>query len=700
MKIKSTKRIISVFLLIIFFFFLIVSGIGIWLNYQKRSLFIRSNKSQLEESIQLSISQESEQQRITLVDYTFWDEMVDFIQVFDKKWVKENIDPMLETYNIDIVWIFDVEGNLKYSVHDTLKNFQKYVIEKSLLDSLYDGKLLHTYDRCPEGILELHAATVHPSNDADRKTPPRGYMIVGRLLDSLYLDNLSRLTGAQIALVKSNLEVEEAESDHSIAIDIELASYNDIPIGYLKVIKSFDFLRKYSQFSNEMIALYFLSMLFIVLSLLFVSIRWITKPLGLIEDILKTNDPKKTEGLTTYGSEFVEIGELITSFMNQKKILEQLKNKAEESDHLKSSFLANMSHEIRTPLNGIIGFSELLTKPDLKEEETTSYKRIIKNCSNDLLKIINDILDFSKIEAGQIDLDVHEFDVKDFVEDLIRQYSNKIYHLASKSVELRMLNTKSQITLNTDEQRLKQVLVNILNNAIKFTEKGSISLEVRVEDIRCIFIVQDSGIGIPEDQQSKIFERFYQAKKETSKLYGGTGLGLAISKKLVELMKGTIWFTSKERVGTTFYIALPISSLILIDHKSDRLDQLVIPDWKGKKVVLIEDNVYSSLLIKEYLDETSIEVIHFTNASSGIEHILKNNCDAILMDIRLSDEIDGLEATKRIRDEGITVPIIAQTASATEKETSEYEKIFSHGVLIKPIAESKVVEVLKKYGFL
>jgi PAS domain S-box-containing protein len=233
------------------------------------------------------------------------------------------------------------------------------------------------------------------------------------------------------------------------------------------------------------------------------------------------------------------------------------KEKAEESDHLKSSFLANMSHEIRTPLNSIIGFSDLLLESDFEPAVQHEFVQMINESGNNLLAIITDIMEISKIEAGVVHVKEAILSVNQLITDIQKEYSLKAI---IKGIELRLDPSipKEKIVMENDENRLKQILVNLVGNAIKFTEKGFIEIGFRITADFVQFHVKDTGIGIPANFHDTIFERFLQVESGNTRKYGGNGLGLAISKGLVELLGGTIWIESEQGKGSAFYFTIPI----------------------------------------------------------------------------------------------------------------------------------------------
>jgi signal transduction histidine kinase len=247
----------------------------------------------------------------------------------------------------------------------------------------------------------------------------------------------------------------------------------------------------------------------------------------------------------------------ITSRIQAEAELIKAKEKAEESDRLKSAFLANMSHEIRTPLNSIIGFSELMQEPDFDHDQLPQFATIIQNSGTNLLSIISDIMDISKIEAGLVQIRKHEFSVSKLISNLQKEYA---FQAIKKGIDLNLdpSNPNEEIFVCSDEIKLRQILINLLGNAIKFTEKGSIELSMRKAGKFLQFHVKDTGIGIPDEYQQQIFERFHQIESSLSRRYGGNGLGLAISKSLAELLGGSLWLESKQGVGSTFYFNVPL----------------------------------------------------------------------------------------------------------------------------------------------
>jgi len=262
---------------------------------------------------------------------------------------------------------------------------------------------------------------------------------------------------------------------------------------------------------------------------------------------------------------------------------------AEESDRLKSAFLANMSHEIRTPLNAILGFSSFLNDPDLTRDEIAHYVDIITQSGENLLELINNIIDISKIDAGIVTLNIDPIDVKLLLRQLYSIHYSRLVSLQKGDVDLKISLPSYEIVTQTDKLRLRQIVDNLLSNALKFTEKGTVEMGVEVRDKQVFFWVKDSGIGILERDFEKIFDRFQQADQPDEKLFGGTGLGLSIAKSCVELLKGRIWLESEWRKGTVFYFTIPyqpMEDLMETPPKSTLANSV----FDGEHVLIAEDD--------------------------------------------------------------------------------------------------------------
>ncbi len=374
------------------------------------------------------------------------------------------------------------------------------------------------------------------------------------------------------------------------------------------------------------------------------------------------------------------------------------KEKAEEADKLKTAFLANMSHEIRTPMNAILGFSKMLTKSDTPEDKRSQYIEIIKNSTDQLLTIINDIVDISKIEAHQIKIDEGSVVM---LNDLI----GEIHSLFRPTAELNNLKlTYSHglpdmpSNIYADGVRLRQILTNLLSNALKFTSQGYIKFGYILKDSFLEFFVEDSGIGISQDKQELIFERFSQADLTTPKLFGGTGLGLSIAKALIELHGGKIWLKSQPDKGSVFYFTIPYRPVYANKNlNGEAKKEPKENNWDNITMMIAEDEEINYLFLKEFLSKTHINLIRARNGHEAIElYKQHSNIDLILMDIKMPVK-DGYEATKQIKLINHDVPIIAQTAYVFEDDKIRISQSGFDDYISKPINEMKLINTIKKF---
>lgn len=351
----------------------------------------------------------------------------------------------------------------------------------------------------------------------------------------------------------------------------------------------------------------------------------------------------------------------ITTIKNYELSLIEAKERAEESDKLKTAFLQNISHEIRTPLNGILGFSSLLEDEDNSPEDIKEYTSIIRKSGNRLLEIVNNILDISRIETGQIKIDNSSFSVNSAIMDLVSFFDAEAQ---SKGIQLKysLSTTDEEAMITTDYHKFFQVLTNLVKNAIKFTKEGSINVGYELRDSDYLFYVNDTGMGIPPEVGNKIFERFVQADLSITRGYEGAGLGLAISKGLVELLGGKIWFESVVGVGTTFYFTIPNNYVPVLDKTSEELEVSLVKEKIN--ILIAEDDEDSYLYLSTILKNENYNIIHSKNGPQTIELFSQNpNIDIIFMDIQLPG-LNGYEVTEHIRTLSKDVIIIAQTAYA------------------------------------
>lgn len=393
---------------------------------------------------------------------------------------------------------------------------------------------------------------------------------------------------------------------------------------------------------------------------------------------------------------------IIFDVTERKKIEEELKlakEIAEEANHVKSFFISNVSHEIRTPLNAIIGLTDLIIEGENLSEKQMENMKSIKYSSDHLLGVINDVLDFSKLEAGKVELENTEFDLYTLISESIKTFEFKV---KEKNITINSeIDTTIPPVLKGDPSRLRQVLLNLISNAVKFTSEGHIDVQVKLlklntEKTELRFSVSDTGIGIPEDKQKELFQNFTQASSDTARKYGGTGLGLSICKKIIELQNGEIGLKSIKGMGSTFWFTLSfdVSDRSFMPDMS-KVGQR-IRDLKGIRILLVEDDQMNQYVMKQIIGkwQAAMEIAH--NGLEALTKLEKNEYDVVLMDLHMP-ELNGYETARLIREKKAKVinpevPILALTADVTTETRQKVKEAGMNDFITKPSEQDIMYE--------
>ena len=383
----------------------------------------------------------------------------------------------------------------------------------------------------------------------------------------------------------------------------------------------------------------------------------------------------------------------LSTYILQKEINEIIQNKedlvkqAEKSEKLKTAFLANMSHEIRTPLNAILGFTEILQSQE-SNSSNERYFNIINKNGEQLLNLINQIIDYSRISSGDIAINYSTFELNELIKEIISSFLIK-----DLNIDLIFENKNNDfLYIKSDKIRLKQVIVNLISNAIKFTNNGYIKISYKIDNSKIYFTVEDTGIGISNENLKLIFNRFQQANKKIETKYGGSGLGLAISKEIVNLLGGDIYAKSEVNKGSNFYFSI---EYIKQEKKNiEKIEKFKVTDLSNKSILVVDDNFDNLFFIKEILLKLNINIFTANNGKDALEISKTVNLDWILMDIMLPD-VNGLELSKEIFKSNPNIKIIIQSAYTIDNEI-EYAKDFNCvDFLTKPIKKDVLLKAVK-----
>ncbi|UMB54722.1 ATP-binding protein [Lutibacter sp. A64] len=481
-----------------------------------------------------------------------------------------------------------------------------------------------------------------------------------RILERSMGFRVSKETPELAKILNNGLEVILANGKYQEIYDTWIAEYN----------------KNNDDWHNYLKYLLIASGIIFLLFLILLIINW----------ILQTKIKNKTKDLTE-------------QLALNSKIMVELKNekdKAEESDKMKSAFLANMSHEIRTPMNGILGFTSLLKTVDYSSEKQAQFIDIIQKSGQRMLETINNIIEVSKLESGLEKPIIKEVDIEKNIKELCDFFTPEA---ATKGINLFFNQKNSTITTPffTDEYKLNSILTNLIKNALKFTHKGSIEVTYKLSNTTAEFWIKDTGIGIPLEKQHFIFNEFVQADYSHSSGYEGSGLGLSISKGYVHLLNGEIKLTSAPNEGTTFYVSIPNTTTTT---KTTKLKKTVIKkttsELQNYKVLIAEDDETSFFYITSVLENLTKQIIRAKNGAEAVELVKNNNdIDVVLMDIKMP-VLNGFEATKQIRKFNSTIYIVAQTAYIQESFKLQAQEAGCNSYISKPIDKQQLIKLLTK----
>lgn len=692
MKLSTYKKYILLTTISSCFFLLLFLGLYYYtIRLEKNDYNITTTNFKKEINALLESNWSSYKNQIN--DMSFWDEFVTYIHTKDKKWFDFYVGTSIDVYELDLVSVYDLNGNLIDS--RARGKYEQDIIPKEVFQELYKKKYFSFFIKNNNVFYKIYAATIHPSNDPTKtKSSPKGYFFMGLRLDNNYFNKIRKISSATKCSI-TNSEI--TSNKHTIHFSKNLYDWEGKGIGKFQFEKNYTKDFSVSKIVLQIILLF--GLLYLIVTIYF-SKKWIFKPLKTITKILESNNnSNEINELKKVQGEFGHIGNLFEENNNQKINLINAKQEAEKSNNLKSVFLANLSHEIRTPINAINGFSELLLHSKTNAEEKKEYLNIVNQSGKNLVNIIDDLIEMSKIDSNLVQPTFRSFNLEKAIQELYE--SIKITIPNDKDLEFHLIPPLYSHTENviTDETKLKQIITNLVNNAVKFTEKGKVllSYDINVENKTLNFIVSDTGIGITNENLDKIFERFGRIESDLSIKVGGLGLGLSITKAYVELLKGKIEISSDVGLGTSFKVEIPFKPEENPQIISTEIDKNPVKINSKGTILIAEDDNINFLLFQKIIRGTNFEIIRAINGEEAIEICFSNpNINLILMDIKMPI-CSGYDAIAKIRPAFPNLIIIAQTAYAADEDKFKILNSGFNDYISKPLDRIKLLNLIKKY---
>lgn len=657
-----------------------------------------------------------------IYDNSYWDELVAFSKTKDDRWANDNFLPSMKTFDVDCVWLYDTELNLIYSTNSlNERTFKELPITKQEFKSIvYKNPFAHFFVNTSVGLMEISSGPLQPSFDSKRITPPQGYYIGGRVWDSNYLKELSVLTSSQIEIVSSFKDTISTNNLSSFEFinEYTLKDWNDSKLAKVRATTESTVIKKFINFT---IYQFIGTLVFVILVILLISLvlfKIVNIPLRNITYSLEKESTIPIKIYLHQKNEFGEISRLIRDFfINKENLLEEIKmrknaeealidkqnelieskEKAEELSKLKSNLLANLSHEFRTPLSGIIGISELL-KEDVTGEEQLKLLNDISYSGRRLHDTLNSILLLAQFESSEIVIHKEKFNIAKELEAYTDKYK---YKAEEKNLKLDLILSDKNLEIETDKDLFKQVFYNLYDNAIKFTDSGSITIKLSSKYIdnklNAVIDIKDTGIGIPEKNLHIIFEEFRQVSEGFTRKYEGAGLGLTLTHKLLEIMNGSISCESKAGVGSTFTINIPASNEPEIKTTSTAEEMKETPKNDLLTILFVEDNLPNQFVFERFLNKVA-NVDFAVDGETALKMVKEKKYEIIFMDINLGLGIDGVETTRLIKEfeEYKNTPIVSLTGYAMEHDR---EYFLSHGFdhfIIKPFSKMDLLNVINE----
>ena len=616
-------------------------------------------------------------------------DFVDYLKTKDSSWYnKMYSDPSL--FKSDYIGVYGLDNKI-INHTNTTKIKEVDFVPKEALTALNKSGKSRFYLKTSDGIIQVFGIAISKSNDVIN-SKPEGYFILARRIDTPFKQRIEKITNSTITIF--NNQNNKAVKNYILQYKADLKDYKNQFVARVYFERPFE--KFIATILKSLYFILFISLILLLLSFVYTK-KWISIPLHAITKALETGNKDAIEILKNTEGDFKNIGSLFEENAKQKSKLVKAKLKAEENDKLKSSFLSNLSHEIRTPINAIVGFNELLMNTEVGKEEQQEYLSVIDKSGKNLIAIIDDLIEMSKIESHQTKPNYTAVNMESCVKDLYD--SIKITNKKAKKIDFKLIESKkpAPYPIKTDEVKLKQIITNLVTNALKFTEQGSVEFGYEIDEPnnQIVFRVKDTGFGIDENNQQYIFDRFRRVGGDHTIKIGGLGLGLAISKAYAEMLGGTIALESKLGKGSEFYFTIPLEYVKSQKIKVQPVNEVSISIGGEEGTILIaEDDNINFLLFQKIMKAKNYRIIRAENGQEAVDICFNNpNIDLVLMDIKMP-MMDGFEALEKIAPIRPNLPVIAQTAFSSNEDK---DKIFKAGFtdyITKPINRERLFEII------
>lgn len=675
-----------------------ISGFIASFIYQKQEkLIVSYNLEQLEQRTNAIIKDQEDNIYQIVNDYTYWDEFVEFVKNPTKEWGEINVTSMLNSFDFESVWVIGLDSQIIYSASEINSNpTDMIMLNEDLLQELYAKRAVNYYVYHDSSLFMIQGATIHPSNDPEKQSNPNGFLFAVKRWDADVLHAMENISGCKLSIYSQLPLTDKNKTSNTIVSVHAVENWKKEESGYILFTNELTLITLLRNTTQQMELLLVLSVIGFLISLALLLSRLVSRPLRLVSEIVENEDLTKIPSLKKNSSDFARIGQLIEQFVKQKMDLVHAMKLAKASDQIKTDFLNNISHEVRTPLNGILGASSLLSDPELPPEIREEMVGIMNESTQRLMRTITQYMDISLLSSDNMPFYPIETKMSEFLIPILDEYS-----AACKQKNLQWIvrfpPEYNQIKVFIDKTLFEKILHHLLDNAIKFTHKGSVRFGFEIKQSGLEFFVKDTGIGIDTKVQPMIFKNFSQEDASNLRRYEGSGLGLAICKKASQLLGGSIWFDSEKGQGTSFYFSLPFDNSQIEAKVIEASDHVNIPATKAL-VMIAEDDDSNYIMLSTVLHKYfNLDIIRATNGLEAVEYCDNNPVPGlILMDIKMP-VMDGFEATRRIKNQFPDLPVIAVTALGMSGDELHSLEAGCDDYISKPINTKNLLSKLEKY---